>query len=102
MSRPRKYDERRATAIRFDKELHDRLVVAASERQVSLNLLVNRAVAEFLDNLLPVEEVRWTRARPKGPRGPMPPPAPPTPETHEWNPLLDAYIPRDVQKLVDP
>jgi hypothetical protein len=28
-----------------------------------MNYLVNRAVAEYLDRLLPASEVRWTRDR---------------------------------------
>lgn len=63
MGRPRAHDDRRATAIRFDPDVHARLVVAAKERQVSANLLVNRAVDEFLNALLPVEEIQWTRRR---------------------------------------
>jgi hypothetical protein len=34
---------------------------AAEEREVSMNFLVNRAVTEFLDRLIPVAEMRWTR-----------------------------------------
>jgi len=65
MSRPRVHDDRRATAIRFDPDVHARLVAAAKERQVSSNLLVNQAVSEFLDALLPVDEIQWTRPREK-------------------------------------
>lgn len=50
-----------ATAVRFTPELHERLTEAARERDMSVNLLVNRAVADFLDRLIPVEEMRWTR-----------------------------------------
>jgi len=63
MGRPHTHDDRRATAIRFDPDVHARLVAAAKERQVSANLLVNRAVDEFLDALLPVDEIQWTRRR---------------------------------------
>jgi predicted transcriptional regulator len=52
---------RTATAIRFDPEVYDRLVEAADERDVSINWLVNRAVADFLPRLLPLDEIRWTR-----------------------------------------
>lgn len=55
--------KRSATAIRFDPVLHERLTVAARERELSLNYLVNRAVEEFLDRLIPVDELRWTRDR---------------------------------------
>ena len=56
---------RTATAIRLKPELHERLTVAASERDVSINFLVNRAVGEFLDRLIPVDEMIWTRPYPQ-------------------------------------
>jgi predicted transcriptional regulator len=61
MGRPREDKNRITTAIRFDPELHARLKAAADERDLPLNWLVNRAVAEFLDNLIPIEEMKWTR-----------------------------------------
>jgi predicted transcriptional regulator len=52
MARPRTYDEKRvATAVRLPESIYLRLHDAASERDVSANLLVTRAVAEFLDRL---------------------------------------------------
>lgn len=59
--RPRKYPQRTSTAIRFVPEVHDRLVAAAEERDVSINWLVNRAVEQFLDRLIPVDEWEITR-----------------------------------------
>lgn len=54
--RPRIYDEPRvATAIRLPVSLRDELRAAASERDVSANLLVTRAVSQYLDHLPPVE-----------------------------------------------
>ena len=50
-----------ATAVRFTPELHARLTTAATERDLSINWLVNRAVEEFLDHLIPVAELRLTR-----------------------------------------
>jgi len=50
-----------ATALRFTPDLHDRLRTAAGDRGLSINWLVNRAVAEFLDRLLPPDEIVWTR-----------------------------------------
>lgn len=50
-----------ATAIRFRPDLHDALVAAAEEREVSVNWLVNRAVEDFLPRLIPAEEIQWTR-----------------------------------------
>jgi predicted transcriptional regulator len=49
------------TAIRFPDDVHRQLVEAAADHQVSINWLVNRAVAEFLPRLLGSDEVRWTR-----------------------------------------
>ena len=60
--RPIEYPNgRTTTAIRLPPELHHRLQLAAKERQVSMNWLVIRATEEFLDHLIPVEELKWTR-----------------------------------------
>lgn len=62
MTRPRRLeDDRVSTSIRFDRNLHERLLAAATEREISVNWLVNRAVADFLERLLPPDEIRWTR-----------------------------------------
>ena len=61
MGRPQEYPKRTATAIRFDPELHAELTQAAKDRDVSVNFLVNKAVADFLPRLIPVEEMQWTR-----------------------------------------
>jgi hypothetical protein len=54
MSRPKVYDEPRvATAIRLPTSLHGELQTAATERDVSVNFLVTRAVAAFLAQLPP-------------------------------------------------
>lgn len=55
---------RTTTAIRFDQETHDRLRVAADERGVSINWLVERAARFYLDRLIPVEELTLTRDQP--------------------------------------
>lgn len=65
--RPRRFTDRTSTAIRFPTELHARLSQAADERDVPLNFLVNKAVEEFLDRLLPISEIRWTRETPVEP-----------------------------------
>lgn len=57
MGRPRMYEQRRTTAVRLPLELHERLCEAASARQVSANLMVERAIAEYLERLLPLEQV---------------------------------------------
>jgi hypothetical protein len=55
MSRPKIYDEPRvATAIRLPSSLHGELQSAATERDVSVNLLVTRAVSAFLAQLPPL------------------------------------------------
>jgi HicB family len=52
MTRPRTYEERRiATAVRLPESIHRRLHQEASSRDVSANLLVIRAVTEFLEHL---------------------------------------------------
>ena len=52
MSRPRTFEEKRvATAIRLPESVHRRLHEAATDRDVSANLLVTRAVCEYLDRL---------------------------------------------------
>ncbi len=52
MGRPRICDEPRvATAVRLPESLHQRLQDAATERDVSVNLLVTRAVEEYLERL---------------------------------------------------
>jgi len=58
VSRPRTFDERRvATAVRLPESVHRRLHQAAAERDVSANLLVTRAVCDYLDRLPPTDEV---------------------------------------------
>lgn len=49
-----------ATYLRLPPELHARLSAAAEERVVSINLLATRAIAEYLDRLVPVDEVLAT------------------------------------------
>ena len=52
MPRPRLYEEPRvATAVRLPVSIYRRLHDAASDRDVSANLLVIRAVSELLDRL---------------------------------------------------
>lgn len=65
--RPRRYDNRTGTGVRFPDDLHARLVAAAAERDLSVNWLVCRAVEQFLDRLLPLDQIVLTR--PEVPRG---------------------------------
>jgi hypothetical protein len=62
MARPREYGKRISTAVRLKSELHERLVVEAEARDLSVNSLINRAISEFLDDLIPVEELVLTRS----------------------------------------
>lgn len=69
MGRPRVSDERRiATAVRLPESIHRRLQLAASDRDVSANLLITRAVAEYLERLPSADTVLAPR-RPRATRG---------------------------------
>lgn len=48
---PTRQEPRVATAVRLPQTLHRRLHHAAVERTVSANLLVTRAIEEYLDRL---------------------------------------------------
>lgn len=52
VGRPRIYEEPRvATAIRLPTSLRDELQAVAAEREISVNLLVTRAVLDYLRRL---------------------------------------------------
>lgn len=69
MGRPRVSDERRiATAVRLPESIHRRLQVAASDRDVSANLLITKAVDEYLRRLPSADEA-LTTSRPRVKRG---------------------------------
>jgi predicted HicB family RNase H-like nuclease len=53
---------RTATAIRFPETVHERLREAADERDLSINYLVVKAVEDFLERLIPANELRLTRS----------------------------------------
>lgn len=56
MPRPRTYAEDRvATAVRLPLSVHRRLHQAAVDRDVSANLLITRAVTDFLERLAPAD-----------------------------------------------
>lgn len=57
-------DPRPVMSIRFDPDTYDRLRTAAEQRCISATVLVNRACDFFLDRLIPVDEVQWTREVP--------------------------------------
>lgn len=55
--RPREYDDERVTkVVRISPELDLRLKTAARERGVSVNLLMNAALDDYLGRLVPVEQ----------------------------------------------
>jgi hypothetical protein len=54
-------EDRVTTAVRVPKSLHERARAAAAERQVGVNLIVVRALEDYLDRLVPVDEVVLTR-----------------------------------------
>ena len=56
---------RTVTAIRLPAELHRRLRDAADDRDLSVNYLVVKAVEEFLERLIPADELRLTRDAPR-------------------------------------
>jgi uncharacterized protein (DUF4415 family) len=62
VSRPKVHQEPRVTtAVRLSRAVHERLRRAADERQVSVNLLVEKAVDDYLARLVPVDELQLTR-----------------------------------------
>ena len=60
------HDERISTGFRIPKDLHARLIEAAADRDLSANYLATRALEEFLDRLIPADDLRLTTT-PKDP-----------------------------------
>jgi len=54
-------EERDHITIRLSPETHRRLREAAAERLMSRNYLIERACEDFLDRLIPIDEVQLTR-----------------------------------------
>lgn len=50
-----------STGIRFDPELYKKLQIAAEERHLSVNYLVNKAVEDLLPRLIPANELKLTK-----------------------------------------
>lgn len=64
MARPKVYEQERVvTAVRMPKELQSRLHEAATERDVSANLLAVKAITDYLDRLIPADELLVARDR---------------------------------------
>jgi predicted HicB family RNase H-like nuclease len=55
-------DRRTTTAIRFPDGMHEQLKQAAADRGLSVNFMVVKAVEEFLERLIPADELRLTRS----------------------------------------
>jgi predicted HicB family RNase H-like nuclease len=43
--------------IRMEPKLHEKLVSSAIERDISSNLLINKAIEYYLDHLIPVDDL---------------------------------------------
>jgi len=63
MARPKRTGDRVATAIRFPKELHERALEVANERDTSINHLVVKALHFYLDRLPTLEALEVRDAR---------------------------------------
>jgi predicted transcriptional regulator len=64
MARPKVYDEDRvSTAVRLPASLHDRLRREASDRRVSANLIVEKAVEAYLGDRRSSADPSEARAR---------------------------------------
>lgn len=56
-----RYPDRHQLTIRLTPDLHDRLRDAAEDRDLSVNWLVTRAIEDFLDRLIPAEDLSLVR-----------------------------------------
>jgi len=53
--------DRERISIRLDPDLLARLEEAATERGLSRNVLIERALGDFMDRLIPLDKVQLTR-----------------------------------------
>jgi predicted transcriptional regulator len=61
IGRPREFEEQRVTkAVRISAALDQRLKEVARERGISVNVIMNMALNQYLDRLLPLEQVLKT------------------------------------------
>jgi predicted HicB family RNase H-like nuclease len=61
MARPIEYDEDRVTkALRIPVALDEQLKAVARERGISVNVLINAALTDYLGRLLPLEKLLQT------------------------------------------
>ena len=64
MPRPKVHpDDRVTTAVRLPPELHDRLRRAAEERQVAVNYIMVKSLEDYLDRLIPIDQLELTRPK---------------------------------------
>jgi hypothetical protein len=62
VARPKIHREPRVTtAVRLPASLHERLQRAATEREVAVNLLIVKSLEDYLDRLIPIEQLELTR-----------------------------------------
>jgi hypothetical protein len=62
MGRPERMTEDRVqTTIRIPAVTIERLHAAATERDISVSQLASKAIADYLDRLVPIAELRLTR-----------------------------------------
>ena len=57
---------RTTTAVRLEPEIHERLRKAAEQFGLPMNFLINRAMQEFLDNMIDPSEFTLTKHRAGG------------------------------------
>jgi predicted transcriptional regulator len=61
IGRPREFEEQRVTkAVRISRDLDQRLKQVARERGVSVNVIMNMALNDYLQRLLPLEDLLKT------------------------------------------
>lgn len=58
--RPSEFGERITKAVRLEPQLNRRLKEEARARGVSANLLINAALEDYLNRLVPIEDVLRT------------------------------------------
>ncbi|HOT78492.1 MAG TPA: ribbon-helix-helix protein, CopG family [Microthrixaceae bacterium] len=63
MARPREFDDRVTKAVRLSPQLDERLKALARERQVSVNLIMNWALEEYVEQAPRVEDLRVRSSR---------------------------------------
>ena len=63
MARPREFDDRVTKAVRLSPQLDERLKALARVRQVSVNLIMNWALEEYVEQAPRVEDLRVRSSR---------------------------------------